>query len=514
MPNSICSVRLLTLFALGAALPGCGDSGTAMLVLTQNRIDVAVAGLPAGVNAAIVVADATGRTVATLTTAGEVFVAGPGKFTVVADPVLAAGVTYTPTVSPATLDLPEPPSVNGVSVAYAPAGALKLGFVEVASGLAFPTFLASPPGSADIYVVEQPGRVRKLANGVPQPPTLDISARVGRGGERGMLSLAFDPQFAANGHVFVYFTDPGGDIAVERFTFPLPGAMQPPVAPESTAVRVITIPHATFANHNGGQLQFGPDGMLYLGTGDGGSGGDPLGSGQDLGSLLGKIVRIDVSSLPYKVPADNPFVGQPGRRQEIWAYGLRNPWRFAFDSATNRVYIADVGQENREEVNVVSAGAAGLNYGWNRWEGRICYPAGRHLQQRRRHPAARRLRPRQRLRRHRRIRLSRRGAAGGRRPLLLFRFLRRLAEELPRHGRGRDRAGRLGRETHREHPVLRRGFAQGALRADVVGQGLPARAAIGGSRPGARGARVEALYTIRAGLVRASARPGAPSRSR
>lgn len=376
MPKCICFLRLLTVVALGAALTGCGDSGTAMLVLTQNRIAVAVAGLPAGVNAAIVVADATGRSVGTLTAGGEVFVAGPGRFTVVADPVLAAGVTYTATVSPATLDLPAPPSADAVSVAYAPAGPLKLGFVEVASGLAFPTFLASPPGSADIYVVEQPGRVRKLADGVPQAPTLDISARVGRGGERGMLSLAFDPRFAANGHVFVYFTDPGGDIAVERFTFPLPGAMQPPVAPESTAVRVITIPHATFANHNGGQLQFGPDGMLYLGTGDGGGGGDPLGSGQNLNTLLGKIVRIDVTSLPYRVPADNPFIGQPGKRPEIWAYGVRNPWRFSFDGATRSLYIADVGQGSREEVNVASADTGGLNYGWNRWEGRICYPPG------------------------------------------------------------------------------------------------------------------------------------------
>lgn len=374
MPNWIRFLGLFTIAALGATLTGCGDSGTAMLVLTQNGIHVGVAGLPSGANAAIVVVDATGRTVGTLTAAGELIVAGPGRFTVLADPVLAAGVTYTATVSPATLDLPAPPSVDAVSVAYAPAGPLKLGFVEVASGLAFPTFLASPPGSADIYVVEQPGRVRKLANGVPQAPTLDISARVGRGGERGMLSLAFDPQFAGNGHVFVYFTDPGGDIAVERFTFPLPGAMPPPVAPESTAVRVITIPHATYANHNGGQLQFGPDGMLYLGTGDGGGGGDPLGSGQNLDTLLGKILRIDVSALPYKLPPDNPFVGQPGKRPEIWAYGLRNPWRFSFDGVTGRLYIADVGQGSREEVNVAPSSAGGLNYGWNRWEGSICHP--------------------------------------------------------------------------------------------------------------------------------------------
>ena len=123
-------------------------------------------------------------------------------------------------------------------------------------------------------------------------------------------------------------------------------------------------------------MQFGLDGMLYVGTGDGGGGGDTLGSGQNLDTLLGKILRIDVSSLPYTVPPDNPFVGQPGKRPEIWAFGVRNPWRFSFDATTRRLYIADVGQGNREEVDVVAASAAGLNYGWNLWEGASCYPSG------------------------------------------------------------------------------------------------------------------------------------------
>ena len=234
---------------------------------------------------------------------------------------------------------------------------LKLQFEVVASGLDSPTFLASPPGGTDIYIVEQPGRIRKLASGVPKAPVLDISARVSSGGERGMLSLAFDPQFTTNGNVFVYFTDPNGDIAIERFTFPVTGGVAPPIGTESTAVRVLTIPHHTFANHNGGQLQFGLDGMLYVGTGDGGGGGDTLGSGQNLDTLLGKILRVDVSSLPYTVPPDNPFVGQPGKRPEIWAFGVRNPWRFSFDATTRSLYIADVGQGNREEVDVVAASA-------------------------------------------------------------------------------------------------------------------------------------------------------------
>jgi len=371
-------LRSLAVLAFAAALSACGGGGgggggSGGPPAAQNRIDVAVVGLPSGSNAAIAIMDAAGKTVGTLTATGQAFVAGAGKFSVGADPVIAAAVTYTATVAPGTLDLPAPPSVASVTVTYAPAGPLQLGFAEVASGLVSPTFLASPPGSTEIYVVEQPGRIRKLINGALQGPALDISARVGYGGERGMFSLAFDPQFAGNGNVFVYFTEPGGDIAVERFTFPVAGGTQPPGAPESTAVRVITISHTAFANHNGGQLQFGPDGMLYIGTGDGGGGGDPLGSGQNPGTLLGKILRVDVSSLPYKVPPDNPFVGQPGKRPEIWAYGLRNPWRFSFDSATRSLYIADVGQGSREEVNVVAASTGGLNYGWNLWEGSLCF---------------------------------------------------------------------------------------------------------------------------------------------
>src|SRR4029453_5165508 len=253
---------------------------------------------------------------------------------------------------------------------------LKLQFEAVASGLDSPTFLASPPGGTDIYIVEQPGRIRKLVSGVPQSPLLDVSARVSSGGERGMFSLAFDPQFAPTGNVFLFFTIPNGDIAIERFTFPVADGASPPIGIESTAVRVLTIPHHTFANHNGGQLQFGLDGMLYVGTGDGGGGGDTLGSGQNLDTLLGKILRIDVSSLPYEAPPDKPFGGQPGKRPEIWAFGVRNPWRFSFDITTRNLYIADVGQVNREEVDVVAASAAGLNYGWNLWEGTSCYPSG------------------------------------------------------------------------------------------------------------------------------------------
>jgi glucose/arabinose dehydrogenase len=370
-------LRVCAIFVLGVAIAGCGGGGggSGSAAAPENRIDVAVNGLPAGVNAAITITDPNGRIVASLTSAGRSLVTGPGTFTVSADPVAAGTATYIATVTPLTIDVPAPPSVTMVTVSYALAPPLKLRFAAVGSGLASPTFLASPPGSSDIYVVEQPGRIRKLANGVPQPPLVDISERVSSGGERGMLSLAFDPQFAVNGNLFVYFTDSAGDIAVERFTL-LPTGGAQAAGSEATAVRVLTIAHRTFANHNGGQLQFGPDGMLYLGTGDGGGGGDPLGSGQDLDTLLGKILRIDVRSLPYKVPPDNPFVGERGKRAEIWAYGLRNPWRFSFDAATRSLYIADVGQNSREEVNVIDADRAGVNYGWSLLEGTRCFPSG------------------------------------------------------------------------------------------------------------------------------------------
>jgi len=373
----------IAVIVTGLSLSGCGNGGGSDSAppppppaVAENRIDVAVAGLPAGAAAAVTISDSAGRVVATLTTAGSAIVTGPGTFTLSANPVVVAALTYLPAAGTVIIDVPSPPSTSTVSVIYAAAPPLKLRFEPVATGLESPTFVASPPGSTDLYVVELPGRVRKLVNGTPQAPVVDISARVSSGGERGMLSLAFDPGFASNGYVFVYFTDPSGDIAVERFTLPVSGNAAPSSGVESTAVRVLTIAHRAFANHNGGQLQFGPDGMLYLGTGDGGGAGDPLGSGQNVDTLLGKILRLNVRTLPYQIPPDNPFVGQPGKRPEIWAYGVRNPWRFAFDGATHSLYIADVGQNSREEVDVVAANAAGLNYGWNVWEGTMCYPSG------------------------------------------------------------------------------------------------------------------------------------------
>jgi glucose/arabinose dehydrogenase len=247
----------------------------------------------------------------------------------------------------------------------------------VATGLDAPVFLTAPPADPRLFVVERGGRVRLIKDGVlAATPVLDISARVSTDGERGLFSLAFDPQFATNGYFVVNFTDPSGDVALERFQM---SPAHADVADAASALRLLTITHRAFSNHNGGRVAFGPDGFLYFSVGDGGGAGDPFAAGQDLNTLLAKLLRIDLSNAsaaqPYTVPPTNPFFNQPNRRPEIWAYGLRNPWRFAFDAAAPLVYIADVGQGQREEIDVASANAAGLNYGWSVMEGSLCFNA-------------------------------------------------------------------------------------------------------------------------------------------
>ena len=244
---------------------------------------------------------------------------------------------------------------------------------EIASGLSSPVYLGSPPGDRRLFVIEKPGRIRIIDNGtLISTPYLDITDRVGAGGnEQGLLGLAFHPGYASNGFFFVNYTDRSGDTRIERYRV---GSDRNRADPAS-AIRILSIDQP-YANHNGGMIAFGPDGMLYIGMGDGGSGGDPQGHGQNMNSLLGKMLRIDVDrGDPYGIPAGNPFVGQTGRRGEIWAVGLRNPWRFAFDPPSGTLYVADVGQSTNEEVNVVPATAAGLNYGWNRMEAKHCFPA-------------------------------------------------------------------------------------------------------------------------------------------
>jgi len=244
----------------------------------------------------------------------------------------------------------------------------------VTSGLTAPVFLTQPLDDGRIFVVEQPGRIRLIKDGVLQTtPFLDITSRVLYGGERGLLSVAFHPQYATNHYFYVYFTtQTNGDIRIERFT----ATANPDVADPATTKLILTTAHSAQSNHNGGLLSFGPDGMLYAGLGDGGGGGDPFGNGQNFNALLGSLLRLDVDhGDPYLIPPDNPFVGQPNRRGEIWAKGLRNPWRYAFDQPSGNLYIADVGQNAHEEVDVVAASAKGVNYGWNTMEGASCYNA-------------------------------------------------------------------------------------------------------------------------------------------
>jgi glucose/arabinose dehydrogenase len=227
-------------------------------------------------------------------------------------------------------------------------------------------------GDSRLFITLQAGLVM-IHDGtrVLPEPFLDIRNLVLSGGERGLLSIAFHPHYAQNGLFYVNYTNLGGHTVVARYSV---SSLNPNRADPSSALTILTI-NQPFANHNGGQLQFGPDGYLYIGMGDGGSGGDPGNRAQNGSELLGKMLRIDVDSAsPYAVPPSNPFVGTPGVRPEIWSYGLRNPWRFSFDRVTGDLWIADVGQGTWEEVDfqpVTSIG--GENYGWRRMEGTHCF---------------------------------------------------------------------------------------------------------------------------------------------
>jgi len=243
----------------------------------------------------------------------------------------------------------------------------------VTAGLSSPIDLQAPPGDSRLFIAERPGRIRVVQGGVLQTtPFLDISNRVTVQGEAGLLSFAFDPQYPTSGFVYVHFIEnipnTTGDIVVERYQVSSnPNVLQTPGA------EVIRIPHRDANNHYGGRVAFGPDGMLYLSAGDGGGGNNQFMHAQDAASHLGKLLRIDVSAPPYTIPSDNPVF--PGTaRNENWAIGLRNPFRYAFDAG--QLYIADVGQGAREEIDVVSASASGLNYGWSIMEGNLCLAIG------------------------------------------------------------------------------------------------------------------------------------------
>jgi glucose/arabinose dehydrogenase len=291
------------------------------------------------------------------------------------------GATVSP--PPGSASPSEAPATSSTSPtttqAASPSGAATAPGIKlepVVDGLDSPVDVAWRPNDASsLFVVEQTGRIRIVRDGkLLKRPFLDISDLVTAGGEQGLLGLAFLPT-AAEGRFFVYYTALDGQQTVASYDTASNDADR---ADPATARIWLTMPDQ-FANHNGGSLVFGPDRFLYIGTGDGGGGGDPLDSGRHLDTLLAKVLRIDVSGEPsgsgaaYRIPPDNPFVATSGARPEIWLTGLRNPWRIHFDRANGDLWIADVGQGSWEEIDVVRAGQKGLDFGWNILEGTHCF---------------------------------------------------------------------------------------------------------------------------------------------
>jgi glucose/arabinose dehydrogenase len=292
----------------------------------------------------------------------------------------AAQPALTPTPPQTTTEPTQPAALAGVD---RPAQAPAYQWVPLATGLNQPTDLQeAPDGSGRMMVLEQAGVIRVVdkTGALQAEPYLDIRDRVGtNGSERGLLGLAFHPKFQQNGFFYVNYTDKNGDTHIARFT-----ASSGAAGVDPGTEKLILFVKQPFPNHNGGGLVFGPDQYLYIGLGDGGSGGDPRNNGQSLNTHLGKILRIDVNSGdPYGIPPNNPFA-KGGGLPEIWAYGLRNPWRFSFDTANGDLYIADVGQNAWEEIDYIAKGSpAGLNFGWRFREGANPFagnpPAGLNL---------------------------------------------------------------------------------------------------------------------------------------
>jgi glucose/arabinose dehydrogenase len=310
---------------------------------------------------------------ASLLAAGALFLAGspgiaaPRRASTAAPPAPATASPVAPaTIAPAATTAFDPTKVA-------------IGVQLVKGGFTNPLLVTSPrDGTNRLFVVEQAGVIRVIKNGVTLPtPFLDLRGRISSGGERGLLGLAFHPNFATHPYVYVNFTNPLGNTAINRYTV---NPASPDVAVFSSGLRILTIAQP-YPNHNGGNLVFGPDGYLYIGMGDGGSGGDPQNRAQNINSWLGKMLRIDVdhttSTTNYRSPSTNPYVGRAGL-DAIWSRGLRNPWRFSFDRTTGQLWIGDVGQSRWEEIDRSSKvgttpAGRGANYGWPILEGRACY---------------------------------------------------------------------------------------------------------------------------------------------
>jgi glucose/arabinose dehydrogenase len=245
---------------------------------------------------------------------------------------------------------------------------------QIAGGLASPVGLEAPDdGTGRLFILEQPGTIRIFDSGALLPADfLDIRSKVNFDGEQGLLGLAFHPDYRNNRKFIIHYDRLSG-AAIQSVIAEYLTSNSDPAQADPASERILLTVDQPFGNHKGGQLAFGADGFLYLALGDGGSGGDPLGHGQDLNVLLGKILRIDIDATSggnqYAIPTDNPFAGGGGL-PEIWAYGLRNPWRFSFDGPTGRLFCADVGQSAREEIDLIVKGG---NYGWNTMEGTLCF---------------------------------------------------------------------------------------------------------------------------------------------
>ena len=328
------------------------------LQLTANASDAAGATLPDRAFGWTTSAAA----VASVSSSGLVTGLSEGQAVISA---VSEGVTGSVPISVTQVPPPPPPP---------PPPSATPGLQQIATGLATPLYLTSPPGDGRLFVVEKGGVIRVIKDGaVLDGPFLDITSQVrSTEGEAGLLGLAFLPDYATSGRFVVHYTDFSGASRISMFR----ASADPDRAdPAESLVLEVTRPGRA---HFGGQLLFGPDGMLYIGLGDGDD--SDGGRGQSLSELLGSVLRIDVTSgTPYVVPPDNPFVANPDARPEIWSYGLRNPWRFSFDRANGDLYLSDVGESQWEEVNFASAaeGAGrGINYGWSLMEGRHCSQEG------------------------------------------------------------------------------------------------------------------------------------------
>ncbi len=269
---------------------------------------------------------------------------------------------------------------NDICAGVLPVSGTAIKAERVATGLSNPLLVTAPPRDVSrLFIVQQGGQIKILKWGALLPtPFLDVASEVSCCGEQGLLGLAFHPDYVNNGRFFIDYTDSAGNTVVAERRV----SSNPDVA-DSTEIALLHV-NQPFANHNGGHLAFGPDGYLYIGLGDGGSGGDPFGNGQNINQLLGKLLRIDVDSAsPYGIPPTNPFAGATPGADEIWAFGLRNPWRYSFDRLNGDLYIGDVGQNRFEEVDYQPAlSSGGQNYGWNVVEGNgHCYPSGNSCDQ-------------------------------------------------------------------------------------------------------------------------------------